>query len=90
MRSDDDRETEGSEDVYHFTTDTSRAAAVIEAIAYVRGVDPLEIQPLAEVIDPDALNALFDQTEHGTVSFEFEHLLVDVHATGDLVIRENH
>lgn len=60
MCSDDERKTEDSGDVYHFTTDKSRAAAVIKAIAYVRGVDPLEITPLAEVIDPDALNALFE------------------------------
>ena len=33
--------------------------AVIEAIAQASGTDPLEIEPLYDVLDPDALDALF-------------------------------
>ncbi|MFC7082537.1 HalOD1 output domain-containing protein [Halorussus caseinilyticus] len=36
------------------------------AVAAVSGIDPAEMDPLAEVIDPDALDALFDARHDGT------------------------
>lgn len=33
--------------------------AVVSAVAEASGSDPLDLPPLADVIDPDALNTLF-------------------------------
>lgn len=35
------------------------ALTVVEAIAQVKDVDPVELEPLADVVDFDAVNALF-------------------------------
>ncbi len=56
--------------------------AVVEAVSTVTGESPLDVGPLNDVIDPDALNELFGLTddgrcrEGGRVSFPFEGLLV--------------
>lgn len=34
-------------------------AAIIEAVSWIEGVDAAALDPLAEVVDPDALNELF-------------------------------
>lgn len=57
---------------------------VIEAIAEVAGVDPTKtVIPLAERIDPDALNALFnDQNGGAQVTFRVCGLEVLVQSDG--------
>lgn len=43
----------------------SVSQSVVDAIARAEGVDPVELTPpLYEVVDPDALNGLFDDTHH--------------------------
>ncbi|WP_255149111.1 HalOD1 output domain-containing protein [Halorarius halobius] len=68
--------------------------AVVEAIASHRGVDRTDLStPLYEVIDPDALEALyradFDATteSHPTVSFSYEGDRVVVAGPNDIVIQ---
>ncbi|RQG98677.1 HalOD1 output domain-containing protein [Natrarchaeobius oligotrophus] len=39
--------------------------AVIEAVAETTDSDPLDLPPLYEAVDPDALNTLFDGPETG-------------------------
>jgi hypothetical protein len=41
--------------------------AVVEAVASARDTDPLELPPLYDAVDPDALNRLFDY-EHAATS----------------------
>lgn len=48
--------------------DASPAESVIAAVAEVTGQSPLEMEPLAEVIDPDALDSLFDSTDDRSAS----------------------
>lgn len=43
----------------------SVSMAVVSAVSTVVGRDAEEIRPLAEVLDPDALDALFAQRENG-------------------------
>ena len=45
--------------------DGTTSARVIEAVAEARGVDPLDLPPLYDVIDPDALNRLFNSDSPG-------------------------
>lgn len=42
--------------------------AVVSAVAAETGTDPLELEPLYEVFDPDALDALLGWGESGTTS----------------------
>ena len=57
--------------------------SVVDAVARAEGVDPLDLEvALYEVVDPDALDALF-QTECGAVEgrVEFEYYGYDVTVT---------
>jgi len=46
-------------------TDQSNSIQIIEAVAETAGVDPLELPPLYETIDPEAIDALIADSETG-------------------------
>lgn len=62
-------------------------------VAAIRDVTPAELRPLHDVIDPEALAALFEtrlaaqNTATGYVVFSWEGLEVTVHADGEILIR---
>lgn len=67
--------------------------AVIEAIAEHEGVDPLDLdQPLYEVVDPDALDAIIDDGGDGggaadlTVRFSYNGCRVQVSGDGSIEV----
>lgn len=66
----------------------SVADEVVTAVARARDVSPMETVPLAAVIDPDALEALFDPVVEdaddaaGHVVFAYEGLTVTVRSEG--------
>ncbi|USZ70914.1 HalOD1 output domain-containing protein [Natronosalvus halobius] len=71
----------------------SPVTTVVELVADREGTDPMELQPpLYDVIDPEALNALFAPTsrgqsrESGQVSFRYLGYDVTVRADGDVSI----
>ncbi|UPM42894.1 HalOD1 output domain-containing protein [Halocatena salina] len=70
-----------------FLYDSSRHALgvrVIEAVGDVAGVDETEITtPLNEVIDPEALNALFKNGVGGEVRFTFDGYRITVTVSED-------
>ncbi|RQG90830.1 HalOD1 output domain-containing protein [Natrarchaeobius chitinivorans] len=55
------------------TTETSPSVAIVTEIARHEGVSPEALQPpLWKVIDPEALDRLFERTEQvGTVRFHY-------------------
>lgn len=62
--------------------------AVVTAVAEETGLSALELEPLADVVDPDALNALF---ESGTaVALEFTYHGFDVSVSGDGRVSVHH
>ncbi|QLG62935.1 HalOD1 output domain-containing protein [Halorarum salinum] len=67
---------------------TTPSTRVVEAVAEFRDVDPAELPPLYDVVDPDALDALFDSTgtsssrREGTVEFVYAGIFVRVDASG--------
>ena len=70
----------------------SLSIAVIIAIAEHEGVDPVELDtPLYEVVDPDALDALFSGHRDGTGSprghLSFSYNGYEVHVTSDGDVR---
>uniref|UniRef100_A0A8A2VLE5 Halobacterial output domain-containing protein n=1 Tax=Haloterrigena alkaliphila TaxID=2816475 RepID=A0A8A2VLE5_9EURY len=56
--------------------------AVVNTVADAEGVSPLELQPLASVIDPDTFDTLFP-SETGDVTLEFEYQGYRVRISGD-------
>lgn len=60
--------------------------AVIRAVSAIEGKEPSSITPLADVVDPDALNALFATRTEGTprtggrVSFVYSQSRVTIEA----------
>ena len=59
---------------------------VVHAVAEARDVDPLELPPLYDVLDPDALNALVTKPTAGdeliTVSFTYTDRRITVRNDG--------
>lgn len=71
---------------------TTPSLAVIKAVAKKRGKDPSDLpEPLAEAINPDALDQLFTgitgpSPETGKVCFTFNQCEVTVHVDGQIEI----
>lgn len=66
--------------------------AILTAVATATENDPLELSPLYSVIDPDALDALFDPPAYDgpdqrlTVTFEYADCRVSAKAHGTVVV----
>ncbi|WP_135820675.1 HalOD1 output domain-containing protein [Halostella litorea] len=79
--------------VHDWDADDSLAATVVSAVAAVRNVEPTAVEPLNETVDPDALNAIFDDRHNGgdrsgpTLSFRLNGCDVTVHADGRVVVK---
>jgi len=77
---------------HDFGTDRSLSTTVVLAVARARGVTATALPPLAEVVDPDALDRLFTPDRHGgpvdgRVSFEFADRAVTVRRDGEVLVR---
>lgn len=61
--------------------DVSPSEKVVKAVAAKTGTDPLELPPLYETIDPDALDALVESSGERSLQLEFQfagrHVVVD-------------
>lgn len=51
---------------YDFESDSSATEAIIFALADAVGVEPTELPPLFDYVDPDALNTLFEPPDDAT------------------------
>ena len=65
---------------------------VVKEVAEETGTDPLELEPLFDVINPESLNTLFEPTKNGafrttgSVTFEYAGCDVTVHADASLEV----
>ena len=91
---------------YHAPSETYRtefnfvsrtvSEAVISAVAHVRECDPLDLPPLFQTIDPDALDSVFapmnGRSRQNEASIEFEYanytVTVNCHGTVELHLAE--
>jgi len=55
---------------------------VIDSVAALSDTDPLELPPLCDEVDPDALDALCRQMSEGQVSFRYAGYSVTVDGDG--------
>ncbi len=73
--------------------DRSLAAAIVSAVAELSRKDPTELEVLYEVVDPDALNELFEPTgtdvrrDGGHLWFSLEEYAVTVYGDGFVTVR---
>ena len=75
-----------------FDADESPSHGVVRAIAAVKGIEPTDVDPLYDFINPDALDPLFDDaTEAGEsdtrVSFRIDDLEVEVSGDRRITVR---
>lgn len=78
-----------------YAADEPVSEVVIETVASVSGVDPIELDPLYYAIDPDALDALFeprpaagDLPRDVRLSFSYVGLQVTVTAAGRIIVED--
>ena len=67
----------------HRNADAPRPTStrVVDAVASATNTDPVELAPLYETIDTDALDALFPQDGSGNCHLYFEFGAVDVYVS---------
>ena len=78
--------------VHDWAGDDSLCFTVVRAAAAVSGKEPMKLQPLADVVDPDALEKFFvpgpaaTPVTEGSVSFVLDGLDVTVYSSGEIVV----
>lgn len=89
-------EYDDQRDVYRVNHDweseRSLSTSVVMGVAAILELDPVELDPLYEQMDGDALDALFtdEEVRRGTaVAFRYEGIWVTIHEDGDVELREN-
>lgn len=69
------------------TAATTVSDEVVSAVAAEKGVDPMELRPLYEVVDPDALDAIYRPSGFGragpSARVEFTYCGCNVVIDGD-------
>lgn len=72
----------------HLSGDTPVSVSVVEAIAEERNADPLDIEPLWNSVDPEALDRLITAADGDlSVSFTVDDCLVTVRNDGTITTR---
>lgn len=69
-------------------TDRNYVFSVLQRVATERGVDPIELPPLAGVVDPDALDRLLRSSEAASITFSYCGYDVTVTSDGRVSIGE--
>lgn len=70
--------------------DESLVTALVQAVEAATGIDAIDLPPLHDAVDPDALNALVrstDQTLH--VTFEYAGLAVAIEGNGEISLKDS-
>lgn len=69
---------------YEIGADESVSTAVVRAVSAVEGRDPRSLRPLTDVLDPDALDTLFEARSNGRprigghLSFVYSNCVVTI------------
>jgi len=76
---------------FQYDDSDSAADTVVRAIAELREIDEMDVDPLYDVIDPDALNALFTRSQdldrdNVTVSFRMDEFWVELQSENSVRI----
>ena len=94
----DDRVTyDASSDRYYVDVDLEGTASVTDAVIYgiadIREMDPIELPPLGNIVDTDALGNIFrpdtDTPSDLTVTFEYSGFIVSINGHGRVYLDEH-
>lgn len=66
--------------------DVQPSVLVVEAVAETTGTDPLELPPLYDAIDPDALDVLVADGGQSHVEFAYDGHEIAVHEDGAVAV----
>lgn len=84
-------EDTGSYTVRYDWSDVTPSTAIIEAVSTVVDADPVEIDPLRDVADPDAIDKLLDTAGDAAgdleVTFRYESVHVSARRDGTITLR---
>ena len=61
---------------------------VAEAVADAADADPMELTPLYQTVDPDALEAVLESADDVRVRFEYADRVVEVRGDGSVTVDE--
>lgn len=73
---------ENSHQVSDIDYSDSIGVAVVSRIAARSDTDPLQLEPLSSVVNPDALESLFQPGTDGQIEFTYNGYRVVVHSDG--------
>lgn len=62
---------------------------VVQTVAESTNNDPVDLPPLYETIDPDALDSILEETVDGWVSFTYAGVEVTATSEGGVAVNEN-
>lgn len=71
---------------------TTLSEAVVEAVADAEGVEPTDLRPLYDVLDPDALDSLFQprvpggRSTRGQITFQYHGYEVHIDEEGQVTL----
>jgi hypothetical protein len=76
--------------IYEMGPDQSPSEGVVEAMCAVSNIEPTSLDPLYSVIDPDALDTIFESGFSGnpTVKFQYNGREVMVENGREITIRQ--
>lgn len=84
----------GRRDVFHVPFDPTSddvVEVVVRAVAVIQNVEPTELPPLENAVDPDALSAIFGSDSEASttdvqVTFVYEGLEITVNSDGNVYL----
>lgn len=69
--------------------DRTLSETVVHAVAEAEGADPKDLGPLHDVVNTDALDALFRGRTGGTVMFEYHDYRVQATSSGEVTLGDS-
>lgn len=68
--------------------DSPASELIIETVANLSGIDPLELPPIFETIDPDSLDTLIREMDEGEISFDYADYTISVNSQKVIELEE--
>lgn len=78
----------GASQRFRFDESDATSDAVVRAVAATRGIDEMDVEPLYNHVDTEALDSIFDGTDGNglVVSFRFDGLWIQVTGEDEVVV----
>jgi hypothetical protein len=59
---------------------------IVEKVAEVTDCDPLDLPPLYQSIDPDAVDELIESLSSGTIHFTYANQNIEIASSGEIAL----